>query len=278
MKVESVAGLKISDPVVSEFAKSIERVKKTTFGLHNLMDSPEIAPLAEMEVENTPITIPTKDLSRGRRFRLSDKGSAIYSYEAIPFIEPRFTFTISREELQMIEQGLEPYQLDPLEEAMRKLLLFEEEVFFQGIDQPGGKGLLPLLANPAISTDGSAQSVIDSILRGAIILKDSFVEGPYRILMGKDLLQYTSQLVSGRTLAGIIEEELGEDIQVSNFLQGGLLLPAQTEDFAIEIGKELTLVVDNIIGDNIQFYLTEAFRIQYLNPSIAAHITLSGIK
>lgn len=270
MNVESIMGLKVSDKVVSEFFKAIDKVKKTTFGLHRININPALD-------SNEVVTLSTS-VSAGRKFRVEVASGAdayhLYSNASIPYIEPRVPFSISKEELQMIEEGLEPFQLSPLEEAMKKMLYLEEEAFFKGFDQPGAKGLYPILENDAIGTDGTPQSMINSLLKGAITLKDHFVEKPYRIVMGKDLIPYTAQLESGRTLASIIEAELGEEIEVSNVIEGGMLLPVQTDDIVIENGKALTLVVDHMTDEAVHFYLTESFRIQYLNNNIGAPIQL----
>lgn len=272
MNVESIMGLKVSDKVVSEFFKSIDKVKKTTFGLHHL-NAEVSAEMADVEVQNPSV-------SNGRKFRVEavegHPDYHIYSSASIPYIEPRVPFSISKAELQMIEEGLEPFELSPLEEAMKTLLKLEEEAFFKGFNQPGAKGLYPILKSKAIETDGSPQSMINSLLMGAVSLKDHFVESPYRIVMGKDLIPYTAQLVSGRTLASIIEAELGEEIEVSNVIQGGVLLPVKTDDIVIENGKALTLVVDHMTDEAVHFYLTESFRIQYLNDHVAMPIQLSN--
>ncbi|MGX8796736.1 encapsulin [Fusibacter sp. JL298sf-3] len=275
MTVESTVGLKVSDEVVSEFLNTIEKVKNTTLGLHDLrgteaLDSVDMEVI--QEVENK------KNAVQGRRFKLPEsttKSQSVYTYESMPYLEPRFPFAISKEELKMIEEGLEPFELAPLEDAMRALLHFEQEVFFNGIGQPGAMGLFSTLKTPSVVTDGSPQSVIDNLLKSAMILRENFLKGPYRIIMGRDFLRHTSQLVSGRTLASIIEDELGRDIEFSNVIKGAVLMPAETDDFVIETGKELTLVVDHVTEEAVHFYLTKSFRVQFLNPNLATRLQLS---
>lgn len=200
------------------------------------------------------------------------------SYQVRPMIEPRVYFKINKLQMEMVEAGIASADLGPLEEAVTKLAYFEEKLLLEGLDNSMAKGLLTLLANPVIKTDGTPESVISTILKAAVTLRQKNIEGPYRLLVGKDLLAKTAQLVGGTTLAGLIEEELGQELAVSDYLSGALLLPVGSTDICLHFAKDMTVILEQVDSDNFCFCLTERLNSQIVNPFSAVKIDLNEAK
>lgn len=260
MKIREDLGLQLSGNIFNEMRQSKERVLNSVGSLRKFIGFNGAEGKATV----------------GQRYRLKeDKDNMeISSYKVKPMAEVKIGFEMDKEDLDMINQGLEPFNLDSFEEAIYKLIEFEEKLFFDGIDELEFEGLYKVLDTEHLKTDGSPNSVINTILKAAVILRKNYIPGPYKIIMGKDMLSYTSQLVGDRTLAGIIEKELGSNIIVSEYIKGALLLPMYSPDIRANVGGDITVDVDYIGEDKVKFYLTEALNFDILDDKVAVRIKI----
>lgn len=200
-------------------------------------------------------------------------GVSVYSYRVTPMVVPKVLFKMSKETVNTLREGIEPLDVSAVEDASRTLVQLEESVFFNGCDALGVQGLLQV-PHTSIEVAPTPEAIVEGILKAAIDLRAHYVEGPYAIVVGYDFLMHTAQMVSGRTLASIIEDELGEDIQVSDAISGAVIFPKNVEDIALNISKGPEFTVEAVQGDEVTFALTEAFNVQVLQDHSAVHLTL----
>lgn len=264
MEKRNKSGFILSEQLVSEYQTTIQKVLETSSSLRHVV-------VFDQKQAGTSVTIGEKVCIDTMG---DDQQSLVYSYQVQPMVEPRIFFDLSKEQLMMIEEENDYSDLFPLEEAVRQLIAYEEKVFYDGVSSLSLKGLYDVIETPELLTDGSPQSVIDTILQAAVILRKNAVGGPYKIILGHDLLMKTSQLVSGKTLASIIEDELEEQIEVSDHIQGGVLLPLHSEDLRINVGKEISVGVASVSAEAVKFFLTERFNADIIDPTAVVRIQL----
>lgn len=195
-------------------------------------------------------------------------------YDISSSVKVKFSFSINRYEIDLLDDGIEKFDFTPVENAISELIKFEEDVFYNGYKKANIKGLLKSLETPIVETKGDPQSIIDSILKSAIILRENGIEGPYQIVMGKDILEKTSALVSGKTLASIIEEELEEEILVSDAFKGAILIPKNSENIVFNELMPISTEVAEIDDDEIEFFLSENFNMEIFDDKTAVYIKL----
>lgn len=258
MRIGEDLGLQLSGNIFNEMRQSKEKVLNSVGSLRKFISFNKAENMATV----------------GQRYKLkNNKDKAeVYSYEVKPMAEARIAFEMSKDDLDMINQGIEPFNLDAFEDAVYKLIEFEENLFFNGIDNLNLEGFNKTIENEEIKTDGSPNSVINAIQKASVVLRKNYIEGPYKLIMGKDMLEYTSQLVGDRTLSNIIEKQLKTNITVSEYIKGALLVPMHSDDIKANVGKDITVDVDYIEEENVKFYLSEALNFDILDPNIAVKI------
>lgn len=195
-------------------------------------------------------------------------------YDISSSVKVKFPFSIDRFEIDLLDDGIEKFDFTPVENAISELIKFEEDVFYNGYKKANIKGLIKSLETPVVETKGDPQSIIDSILKSAIILRENGITGPYQIVMGKDILEKTSTLVSGKTLASIIEEELEEEILVSDAIKGAILIPRNSDNIVFNELMKISTEVAEIDDDEIEFFLTENFNMEVFDANTAVYIKL----
>lgn len=195
-------------------------------------------------------------------------------YNLVPMVQPRYTFSIKKEDLEMMNASIEPYQLDELEEAAKKIAAFEENLVLLGIKEAGIEGVLNSEEVKTITISKDPEAILGGVLSGAIALRKSLVQGPYNLIMGRNFLEYTAQISGSKTVAGIIEDELGEENLVSASLDGAVLIPKECEDIHLNIKEELMMGVQAIEDDKIVFFLTEILNLTINKNDVAVRLKI----
>ncbi|WP_329904114.1 family 1 encapsulin nanocompartment shell protein [Porphyromonas pogonae] len=240
-----------------------------------------------MEAQTTARKVMHCEEPRGARYTSVQTGGlnklpAVKNYPGIktsanivqPLIESRIEFELDLDELLSIERGNKAANLDNLEDAVKQMILFEENCVYNGYKEGNIPGLIPSMSTPKVATDGSSQSIIDAILKAAIIMKDMGVEGPYQLVAGPDFITKTSQLVSNKPLAALIEEELKTEIELSPAVKGALLFPFNSEDNNFVIGRDLSIAFQSMDKNKVRFFLLESFTFTNTNDKAAVQLNL----
>lgn len=265
MKMVGYHQMNLSEKIKAELAQTVSRVMASKGGVRAIAGVEETKDAPRYGVVHSKYGV-------AQRIGQED---ALYGYRMLPMVAPKFHFELSKIDLEMIDEGLLDFDVSPLEAAVEKLMGFEEGLLLHGAKDFSLPGLLEKMKQSVISTKKDPESIISAILQAAILLRKENVLGPYRILMGKDMLLQTSQLSGGTTLAGMIEEELGTEILVSDTLKGALLMPQQSPDILLHLGSDIGIGVESITPEGVRFYLTELVSTQILNEFAAVKIELS---
>ena len=215
-------------------------------------------------------------LSEGR-LDLIDTGSEVGAglRKAKPLVELRIPFRLNRWELDNIDRGTADPDLGPLEEAARKIALFEENAIYNGFEAGMIKGLVKEAKTEPVSLGKKPEEIVKSLARAVQKLKDNFASGPFALVVNPETLAMLNSHVQGYPLVKRIESLLGTDIVVSRVLQGGLLLPKDHKDLEMIIGGDFEIGYHSHTDEEVELFIAESFTFRVLDPNIIVNIIVN---
>ena len=214
-------------------------------------------------------------ISEGRLEEVQEDGDLCYAnYKVTPLTEVRVEFEMDRWELDNVLRGAKDVDYEPLEEAAKKIALFEENVIYNGSDKLNIKGLIKSSAHEALTFGNEQESILDSIANGIIKLRESYQEGPFVLVVGKEAYKRLISKGEGYSLIEKIESLTGHKIIYSHVLDGAVLVPYNHDDLELTIGQDLNIGYQNHDNNKIRFFITESFTFRVLDPTIIVSYNL----
>src|SRR5699024_7280940 len=124
-------------------------------------------------------------VTEGRLENIVEEDDICYgTYKALPLVETRVEFDMNRWELDNLNRGGKHNDYNPLEDAVKKIALFEENVIYNGLDKSYIKGILQSAEGKVITLGKDSVSVMNAISEGVLRLKSVYAEGPYTLIVG----------------------------------------------------------------------------------------------
>jgi len=214
-------------------------------------------------------------ISEGRLEEVQEDGDLCYAnYKVTPLTEVRVEFEMDRWELDNVLRGAKDVDYEPLEEAAKKIALFEENVIYNGSDKLNIKGLIKSSAHETLTFGNEQESILDSIANGIIKLRESYQEGPFVLVVGKEAYKRLISKGEGYSLIEKIESLTGHKIIYSHVLDGAVLVPYNHDDLELTIGQDLNIGYQNHDNNKIRFFITESFTFRVLDPTIIVSYNL----
>ncbi len=195
--------------------------------------------------------------------------------KAVPLVELRIPFKLNRWELDNIERGVADPDLGMLEDAARKIALFEEDAIYNGLDGASIKGLVRAAMTEPIALGKKPEDIVKTIVKGTQKLRDNFVDGPLVLVVNPDVMATLSSHVTAYPVVKRIESITGSSIVVSRVLQGGLLLPKDHQDLEMVIGGDLEIGYQSHNDSEVELFIAESFTFRVLDPNIAINLIVS---
>jgi uncharacterized linocin/CFP29 family protein len=193
----------------------------------------------------------------------------------LPLAELRVDFAISREELRDADRGAPDADLEPLNEAARRIAVAENEAVFHGWSAAGiaGVGEVSPVAPRPLGTDCDQYP---RIVAGAVEeLRERGVEGPFGFALGPE--QYTRVIETaehgGYPLFDHLAKILDGPIVWAPGLRGGVVLSLRGGDFLFESGQDLSIGYESHDAKAVRLYLEESFSFVVATPEAAAPLT-----
>jgi uncharacterized linocin/CFP29 family protein len=213
-------------------------------------------------------------LSEGRLDDIVEGEVCTGTYKVKPLIEARINFTLDRWEMDNIIRGAKDIDLSSLEEAAKKLALFEENAVYKGYPQGNIDGLENESAHEKISLGNDSSSIMESITQGLLTLQDNFVEGPFSLVVGREAWKRINVESQGYPLIKRIENLLGGKIILSNVVEGGLLLPFNNENLEFTIGQDFAIGYESSNDKEVRLFISESFTLRVLDKNIIITFTI----
>ncbi|MGD9927733.1 MAG: family 1 encapsulin nanocompartment shell protein, partial [Sphaerochaeta sp.] len=133
---------------------------------------------------NGPKGIDFTAISEGRLTLVDDGDVKAGVYTAKPLTEARIRFSLNKWELDNLARGAKDIDFDTLDAAIEKLALFEERAIYDGYEKGGIKGLKESSEHKALTFGKESSDILASVTEGLILLKKSYVHGPYSLIVG----------------------------------------------------------------------------------------------
>jgi len=214
-------------------------------------------------------------ITEGRLGDIQEDGDLCYAnFNVIPLTEVRVEFEMDRWELDNIRRGAKDIDYSSLEEAAKKISLFEENVVYNGSDKLHIKGIVRASENETLEFGNDEENILDAIAKGVITLKENFEEGPYTLVVGEKAYRRIISKGAENSLKDEIEKIIGGKIVYSHVLDGAVLIPFDHEDLELTIGQDLAIGYQEHDNKKVRFFITETFTFRVLDPSIIVNYKL----
>lgn len=218
---------------------------------------------------NGPKGLDFNVITEGRLLETQNENDVDYAkYQVQPLIETRVEFEMERWELDNIERGAKNVDYEPLEEAMKKLALFEEEAVYNGLRNGGIIGLKDAVETAEIDFGKTPTEIMDAITKGILQMKKLFVPGPYTLVVSADAYGKILSKETAYPLDQRIEELIGEKIVFNHVIDGAYLLPYNHDDLEFTIGRDFSIGYQGSTDTAVKFFATESFTFRVLDPNL----------
>ncbi len=189
-----------------------------------------------------------------------------------PLVESRVLFDLDVWELDNAVRGAEDIDLEPLEEACRKLARFEEQAIYNGLDTAGIEGLKAGSEHEPLTFSGEPRNILTAVSTGITRMARAGVEGPYRLICGPELWRNISSQNHGYPLTRHLEQLLGDEIILNPFLEDTVLVSIRGGDMKLSVGTDLSIGFNTAGAKKVSLFLTESFTFRVLDGNAVMSI------
>ena len=197
----------------------------------------------------------------------------------LPLVELRVDFALERSELADLERGADDIDLEPLEEAARRMAIAENTAVFHGWEAASIRGIAQACTHDAIeiSTDFNAYTrhtaaAVETLLRQGIM-------GPYALVLGPD--QYTGVIQTAEHGGVLLFDHLKKILQGGPIVwapgvEGAVVVSLRGGDFLFESGQDLSIGYSHHDAQSVYLYLEESFSFRVATPEAACALRPSA--
>lgn len=189
------------------------------------------------------------------------------TYNVLPLTEARVDFEMNRWELDNIMRGAKDIDYEPLEEAVKSIALFEENAIYNSLEKANIEGIFDI-QEEVIKLGEDSTDILKGIAKGLIKLKEAYAEGPYDLIVGKDVYEIIKSGAPGYPLDRRIKALIEGDIVLSHAVDGAVLVPHDHEDLELTIGQDFSIGYQSSDSKNVKFFITESFTFRILDSDI----------
>lgn len=193
------------------------------------------------------------------------EGVCTGSYKLKKLVEARKSFTLNKWELDNVGRGAKDIDLGPLEEAVRELALFEENALYNGYKKGEILGLVEM-AEHRMKVEGEGNEILRQLGDGVEALKNSYAQGPYDLVVSRELYSKLNVIFAGIFLLKAAEEVIGGKVIPSEVLDGALLLPRRNGEVEFTLGQDFAIGYENEDNKSVTLFITESFTLRVLDP------------
>jgi uncharacterized linocin/CFP29 family protein len=188
-----------------------------------------------------------------------------------PLVELRSRFELSRDELDDASRGATDLDLDPLNEAAKRIALAEDHAIFNGWAVASVRGILETSEHAPVSFGATSQLPF-AVVAAKETLRRAGVDGPYALVLGPKLYDELQAAAEDGYPIRTRIESLVERIAWAPALEGGALVSMRGGDFELTVGQDMSIGYTSHDADKVRLYLTESFTFRVLETKAAVAI------
>jgi uncharacterized linocin/CFP29 family protein len=191
---------------------------------------------------------------------------------ALPLVELRAEFTVSRAELADNDRGAVDADLESLDDAAQRIAIAENVAVFHGWAKAGITGIAEASPVKARPLGDGVEDYPRSVANAVEALREVGVEGPYGLALGPD--EYTRVIETaehgGYPLFDHLAKILEGPIVWAPGVKGAVVLSLRGGDFLYECGQDLAIGYSHHDAETVHLYLEESFSFVVATPEAAA--------
>ena len=189
----------------------------------------------------------------------------------LPLVETRAWFSLSRAELELVDKGAVDVDLDPLDDAARRIALAENTAAFNGWAQAGITGIAEASPHDALPLTEDMNACPDQVAAAVEILMSNGIEGPFGLALAPDVYKRVVETTErgGYLLFDHLRKITGGPLVWAPGANGGLVVSLRGGDFLLECGQDLAIGYHAHDADSVHLYLVESFSFRVATPEAA---------
>jgi uncharacterized linocin/CFP29 family protein len=189
----------------------------------------------------------------------------------LPLVETRAWFSLSRAELELVDKGAVDVDLDPLDEAARKIALAENSAVFHGWAEAGITGIAEASPHDAIPLSDNMNACPDQVAAAVEVLMSNGIEGPFGLALAPDVYKRVVETTErgGYLLFDHLRKITGGPLVWAPGVRGALVVSLRGGDFLLESGQDLAIGYHAHDTDSVHLYLVESFSFRVATPEAA---------
>jgi uncharacterized linocin/CFP29 family protein len=194
--------------------------------------------------------------------------------QALPLVELRAYFELSREEMDAVERGAEDPELQPLIDAATRIAYAEDTAIFHGYAAGGIKGIDQVTAHPILPIPDDYQQYPRSIAEATRLLRLAGVDGPYAIALGPRYYTGLTQATGdgGYPVLNVVRKLVDGPLVWAPAVNGAVVLSQRGGDFELTVGRDMSIGYQSHTDAGVRLYLVETMAFRVLTPEAAVAI------
>ena len=186
-----------------------------------------------------------------------------------PLTEIRVPFSLDIWELDNVNRNCADPDLDAVDDAARKVALFEETAIYHGFDEGCIMGMSSVSPHKAVKLSGSNPSNMTAAVEDAIVaVEKSGIGGPYSLVLGSDAYK---MMMAGDEKGYPLHKRVGDlvsgGVYWSPAVSCGILMSQRGGDFELTVGQDLSIGYHNATTKRVDLFFTESFTFRVLEPA-----------
>lgn len=198
-------------------------------------------------------------------------GVRVRRREVLPVVELRAPFTVSREQVDLVERGAKDADWDPVKAAAKALAFAEDRLVVSGLESAGITGI-GSVAPTTISLPEDPKHYPSAVASAISALRLAGVDGDYALLVSADVYTAVNETTEhGYPIRQHIQRVLGEDGSIvwAPAIDGAVLLSTRGGDYELHLGTDVSIGYLSHDAETISLYLEETVSFR-LNTTEAA--------
>lgn len=189
----------------------------------------------------------------------------------LPLVETRAWFSLSRAELELVDKGAVDVDLDPLDDAARRIALAENTAVFRGWAEAGISGIAAESPHDALPLTEDMNACPDQVAAAVETLMSNGIEGPYGLALAPDVYKRVVETTErgGYLLFDHLRKITGGPLVWAPGVDGALVVSLRGGDFLLECGQDLAIGYHAHDVDSVHLYLVESFSFRIATPEAA---------
>lgn len=188
-----------------------------------------------------------------------------------PLVESRVAFSLSRWELDDISRGALDADISALEEAAKKIAVFEERAVYNGLELGSIEGLTSVGEHTRAK---GGDSYLGAIGRSVDALKQASVGGPYAVVFPTEHWRELLESSHGYPLEKHIRYVTGGGVVASPNVENLYVISQRSGDLELTLGQDFTLAYSHSDRETVTLELFESFSFRVLEPGAYVTVTL----